>query len=160
MATGKSTVGRRLAKHLDRPFIDTDQLIEARARQTVAEIFSSEGEAGFRSREREAIATACATPDAVIAIGGGALTDVTNRERLQAAGPLICLEAAPEEILRRVGDARTRPLLANSPDRLASIVALLAEREPLYRLATHRVDTTGLTVDTVVQQVAALVAES
>ena len=157
MATGKSTVGRRLAKHLGRPFVDTDQLVETQAGKKVTEIFANEGEAGFRARERQAVAAACAQSDAVIAIGGGALGDPESHRMLQAAGPIICLEATPEEILRRVGDARTRPLLATAPDRLARIRELLAARDATYRLATHRVDTTRVSIDTVVARVAALI---
>lgn len=158
MATGKSTVGRRLAQRLGRRFVDTDQLVEERANASVAEIFEHEGEAGFRARERDAVAAACAQSDVVIAIGGGALTDPDNRTLLQAAGPLVCLEASAEEILKRVGDASSRPLLASVPDRLQRIRDLQAAREPIYRLATHRVDTTGLGLDDVVERVRTIVA--
>jgi len=81
--------------------------------------------------------------------------------RLAAAGPIVCLAASPEEILRRVGDPQTRPLLAGGSaggDRLARIRQLLAERAPAYALATHAVDTSGLGVDEVVERVRALVA--
>lgn len=158
MATGKSTVGRRLAQRLGRRFVDTDQLIEERANASVAEIFAHEGEAGFRARERDAVATACGLSDVVIAIGGGALTDAGNRALLQAAGPLVCLEASAEEILKRVGDASSRPLLASAKDRLQRIRELQAEREPVYALATHRIDTTGLGLDDVVERVRTIVA--
>ena len=79
---------------------------------------------------------------------------------LEAAGPIVCLTATPEEILRRVGDASTRPLLAAAPDRLARITELLAAREATYQLATHRVDTTGLSIDAVVEQVATLLGDA
>jgi shikimate kinase len=159
MATGKTEVGRRLAQRLGRAFVDTDALVEADAGRTVANVFAVEGEAGFRTRERAAVERACAMPDAVIAIGGGALLDADNRHRLAAAGPVVCLTAAPEEILRRVGNANSRPLLRGPGDRLARIRELIAERAPAYATAAHTVDTTGLSVDQVVDRIRSLTAE-
>jgi shikimate kinase len=161
MATGKTEVGRRLARRLGRPFVDIDGLVEAASGKKVAYIFASEGEARFRQLERAAVAEACLVPEAVVATGGGTLLDAENRRRLAAAGPIVCLGASPEEILRRVGDPLARPLLAAaSPgsDRLARVRQLLAERAPVYALATHAVDTSDLSVDQVVERVRALVA--
>ena len=161
MATGKTEVGRRLARRLGRPFIDVDGLVEASAGCTVAGIFATEGEARFRERERAAVVEACRVPDAVVATGGGTMLDAENRRRLAAAGPIVCLAAPAEEILRRVGDPGRRPLLANgsaSGDRLARIRTLLAERAPVYALSTHTVDTSGLNVEQVVERVHSLVA--
>jgi shikimate kinase len=158
MATGKTEVGRRLAKRLGRPFIDTDGLVEAAAGRTVAGIFAAEGEARFRALEREAVEHACRVPEAVVATGGGTMLDPDNRRRLAAAGPIVCLSATPEDILRRVNDPASRPLLnGKSGDRLDRVRALLAERAPVYALATHAVDTSGLTVDDVVERVRVLV---
>ena len=78
-ATGKTEVGRRLARALGWPFVDTDALVEEAAGRSVAAIFAEEGEAAFRARERTAVAEACASPAAVIAVGGGALLDPDNR---------------------------------------------------------------------------------
>src|SRR5438552_10508839 len=114
MATGKSEVGRRLARRLGRPFVDLDQLVEAAAGRTVAAIFAAEGEARFRELERDAVEEACRVPDAVIATGGGTLLDPENRRRLASAGPIVRLAAPPEDILRRIGDPATRPLLADT----------------------------------------------
>jgi shikimate kinase len=161
MATGKTEVGRRLARRLGRPFIDVDGLVEASAGCTVAGIFATEGEARFRERERAAVVEACRVPDAVVATGGGTMLDAENRRRLAAAGPIVCLAAPAEEILRRVGDPAKRPLLANGTaggDRLTRIRTLLDERAPVYALSTHTVDTSGLNVDQVVERVHALVA--
>jgi shikimate kinase len=160
MATGKSEVGRRLARSLGRAFVDTDALVEADAGRTVAEIFATEGEPAFRARERAAVARACAMPPAVIAIGGGALVDPESRRTLAESGTIVCLQATPEEILRRVGDAASRPLLAAAKDRaerLERVRGLLAERAPVYALATHTVDTTGLDPDAVAARVRAVV---
>jgi shikimate kinase len=163
MATGKTEVGRRLARRLGRPFVDVDGLVEAAAGRSVKDIFAADGEAVFRALERDAVARACDVAGAVIATGGGTLLDPENRRRLAAAGPVICLSASPEEILRRVGDASSRPLLANGKgpeDRLARIRGLLGERAQAYAVATHRVDTSGLTPDEVVTRVQALVGGS
>src|SRR5256885_15795389 len=111
MATGKTEVGRRLARRLGRPFVDIDGLVEAASGKKVADIFASEGEARFRQLERAAVAEACLVSEAVVATGGGTLLHAENPRRLPAAGPIVCLAASPEEILRRVGDPPTRPLL-------------------------------------------------
>jgi shikimate kinase len=162
MATGKTEVGRRLARRLGAPFVDTDGLIEAAAHRPIADIFASDGEAHFRTLERDAVARACEVDGAVIATGGGTLLDAENRRRLAAAGPIVCLLAAPEVVLRRVGDSSSRPLLAGAArpaDRLGRIRALLDERTPVYALATHSVDTSRLRLDEVVDRVQAFVAE-
>jgi shikimate kinase len=165
MGTGKTEVGRRLARTLGWPFMDTDAVIESAAGRSVAAIFAEEGEAGFRARERDAVAQACQLPAAVIAIGGGALLDAENRRLLIAAGPVVCLRATPREILRRVGEARDRPLLngegtASEAERLARIEALLAARAAVYALAAYAVDTDGRTPDQVAAAVRAIVEES
>src|SRR5215510_13947310 len=156
MATGKSEVGRRLARELGRVFLDTDGMVEAKVGRTVAEVFATDGEAAFRALEREAVEAACAVPDAVVAVGGGALLDADSRCRLAAAGVVVCLTATPEEILRRVGAAVDRPLLAAVPpaERLGRIQRLLAERAVVYAAAGHHVDTTGRSIDEVAADVA------
>jgi shikimate kinase len=159
MGTGKTEVGRRLARATSRAFVDTDNLVEVAAGRSIADIFAGEGEARFRELEREAVRRAVAVPDAVIATGGGALLDAESRRVLLAAGPVICLTATPEEILRRVGVGDERPLLAGETPtaRLATIRTLLEAREASYRLATHRVDTTGRSFDEVVGEIRSLV---
>jgi len=160
MGTGKTEVGRRLARALGRTFVDTDRLVEAKVGRSVAAIFASEGEARFRELERAAVAEATTIPDAVVATGGGTLVDPENRRRLAAAGPILCLTASPREILRRVGDPASRPLLAacrSDAERLARIEELLAARATAYGSASHTIDTTGLTVDQVVERVRAAV---
>jgi shikimate kinase len=159
MGTGKTEVGRRLARQLGRPFIDTDDLVAAAAGRSVAEIFAAEGEPRFRALERTAVEQACAVPEAVIATGGGTVLDPENRRRLAVAGPIVCLRARPEDIVRRVRDPQSRPLLAGTrKDRIGRIRTMLAERAPTYAFAAHTVDTTGLTLDEVVERVRELVA--
>jgi shikimate kinase len=161
MGTGKTEVGERLARRLGRPFVDTDALVEAAAGRSVAELFAAEGEGRFRALERQAVAQACSVPDAVIATGGGTLVDPENRRRLAAAGPIVCLTAEPGEILRRLGDVESRPLLAGyaGDARLARIRGLLAERAAAYAAATHAIDTTRLSIEQVVERVRALLAD-
>jgi len=159
MATGKTEVGRKLAALLDAPFVDTDTLVESATGRTVADIFAREGERAFRALEREAVERACGVEDAVVATGGGTLLDADNRRRLAAAGPVVCLTAAPEELVRRVGRGADRPLLAGSGDRLGRVRELLATRAEAYASAAHTIDTTGLGVDDVVARVRSLVAD-
>src|ERR1700752_1096640 len=111
MGSGKSEVGRRLARRLGRAFIDTDELIEAHAGKSVASIFADDGEAAFRRLERDAVADAARRGEAVVALGGGAVLDPANVTVLRAAGVVICLTARPDAILARVGRGADRPLL-------------------------------------------------
>ena len=157
MATGKTQVGRKLAALVGAPFFDTDALVESETGRTIADVFARDGEPRFRALERAAVERACGVEDAVVATGGGTLLDPENRRRLAAAGPVVCLTATPEELLRRVGGGADRPLLSGG-DRLGRIRELLAARAEAYASATHTIDTTGLGVDDVVARVQSLVA--
>lgn len=152
---GKSTVGRRLARKWGVPFRDSDQIVEAEAGKSVADIFVDEGEASFRTREREAIAGALDDPDGVLALGGGAVLDPTTRARL-ADAPCVWLRVGVGEAARRVGLNTSRPLLLGNVR--GTLIALLDERTPLYEeVATWTVDTDGRSLDEVVEAVAAAV---
>ncbi|HYD47584.1 MAG TPA: shikimate kinase [Terriglobales bacterium] len=151
MGTGKTTVGKRLAEALGKPFVDTDALIEVRAGASVAEIFANQGEAHFRALEREVVAEAVQA-DAVVATGGGAIVDDVNYRAMHAAGPIVCLQASPETLVRRTGHDRSRPLL-NDPKRRERISALLAERAAMYARADLTIDTTGTPVSQVVKRI-------
>jgi shikimate kinase len=112
MGAGKTTVGAACATRLARPFVDTDDVVEANTGMTVAELFAHEGEARFRELERQAVVDACATPaPAVIACGGGAVIDGDNRRRLHQAGFVVWLQAAPATLMARVKIGAERPLL-------------------------------------------------
>lgn len=144
MATGKSKVGRLLARQLDRIFLDTDELVEARAGMPISEIFASRGEDAFRSLESESVAQAASTADAVVALGGGAVTREENLAAIEAAdGLLVCMEADVDTILERVSRKDDRPLLAglDMREKRKKIVSLLAERQPYYARAHLRVRT-------------------
>lgn len=138
---GKTTAGKLLAQRLSIPFFDTDECIEAEAKQTIAEIFAAEGEAGFRHRESATIEQLASVPPAVISLGGGAILRASNRAAIVQSGKAIWLQASPEILAQRIlkdkhsGDnatAHRRPQLTKLGD-YDEIVALLAQREPLYR---------------------------
>jgi shikimate kinase len=145
MGAGKSAVGAVLAERLGLPLVDLDRAIEHAASRSIAELFASEGEAGFRKREREAI-EAVAGRRAVVALGGGAPAQPGALARLLGTGTLVYLRARPETLAERLGADETRPLLAGlDPEaRLARIRSLLAEREACYLRAALVVDTDGL----------------
>ncbi|RYF15599.1 MAG: shikimate kinase [Comamonadaceae bacterium] len=134
--SGKSTVGRQLARRLGLPFFDSDALIEQRLGCSIREYFAREGEDAFRDVEQQVIADLAAGPDAVVATGGGAVLREANRQKLREAGRVIYLRSSPEELHRRVRHDTQRPLLQVA-DPLGRLRSLHAERDPLYREAAH-----------------------
>lgn len=140
--SGKSTVGRQLARRLRLPFFDSDQVIEERLGCTIREYFARAGEAAFRDVEACAIAGLVQGGPAVIATGGGAVLRKENRQVLREGSQVIYLRSSPEEVFRRVRHDRSRPLLQVS-DPLARLRAMYAERDPLYRETAHFVIETG-----------------
>lgn len=157
--TGKSTSGRRLAKILDVPFADSDDLVEASAGRSVQEIFADTGEAAFRATEAAAVAAALAEFPGVLALGGGALTTPDVRDALATAGvPVVVLRAGLDTLAARVGDGRTRPLLTGDP--AGRLAELDRDRSALYaQVATFTVDTDGRTPGQVAATVAARLHE-
>ncbi len=138
--SGKSTIGRRLAKAMDLTLLDTDAAIEERTGHTIAEIFASDGEPGFRRIEEEVIRAALADHDGILSLGGGAVTTAGVRDAL-AGHTVVYLEITAEEGVRRTGGSTVRPLLAG-PDRAERYRQLMTDRVPLYRrVATIRVNT-------------------
>jgi shikimate kinase len=143
MASGKTTVGRLLAERLAWAFVDLDRLIEEGAGKTVAEIFSVEGEAGFRKRETAAVRAAAQRRKTVVATGGGAPCREENLEAMLAAGRVYWLEVSVQQAVERAGQASGRPLLDAAADPLAEARRLLAVRERFYARAHLKVDTDG-----------------
>jgi shikimate kinase len=138
--SGKSTIGRRLAKTLDLALLDTDAEIERSTGRTIADIFSTDGESEFRRIEADVIVEALATHDGVLSLGGGAVTTAAVREAL-AKHTVVYLEINAAEGVRRTGGSTVRPLLAGG-DRGEKFKSLMSERVPLYRqVATLRVNT-------------------
>ncbi len=157
MGTGKTTIGRLLAKKLQKEFIETDDLIENRARKTIPRIFKEDGESKFRELETEAIREAAEVEGSVISCGGGAVLNKINVDRLREKAAIILLEASPEEVFRRTSGGE-RPLLAG--DRLKKIKLLLKKREPFYSdAADYRIDTTELDVEAVLDKILSWVGE-
>lgn len=140
--SGKSTVGRKLARRLAFPFIDSDHVIEQQIGCSIRDFFAREGEASFRDLEQGVIDQLMQSTDGVLATGGGAVLRPANRERLRSGGKVIYLRSTPEEVFRRVRYDRTRPLL-QVDDPLERLSALHAERDSLYRETAHFVIETG-----------------
>ena len=154
MGTGKTTVGHRLAERLGWSVIDSDEEIVRREGRTIPEIFSAEGEPYFRLREREMLAELSTSENAVITTGGGAVLAEANRDLMRSSGLVVALEAAVDEIVRRVAADENRPLLdVDAAERRQRVEQLLAARQGLYDFADLRVDTTHLDVETIVDEV-------
>ncbi len=132
MGSGKTAVGRRLAHDLDRPFADSDAVIEERTGVDIPFIFEKEGEDGFRRRETAVIDELTQQDGVVLATGGGAIMADANRRVLAARGFVIYLQAAVEQQLKRTSRGKDRPLL-NLGDRQQTLSELFVVRDPLYR---------------------------
>lgn len=144
MGTGKTEAGRRLARSLGVPFIDTDEIIEENAGKSVSDIFATVGKKRFREYEREA----CMSLDpgragAVIATGGGMVVDDDNFSRLESLGTMVLLEASIESIANRTSQSDVRPLLSAGADALHHVESMLAERDAVYNRIPRRLDTTN-----------------
>jgi 3-dehydroquinate synthase len=164
MGSGKTTIGRQLAKRLGKRFVDSDHEIEARTGASIPLIFDIEGEASFRRREAEVIRDLSSQRGIVLATGGGAVLDAGTRARLAERGTVIYLRAHVNSILQRVAHDKNRPLL-RTPDPRRTLEQLTAQREPLYREVAHLVIDTGRPnvqsmVQTILEQLAALARKS
>jgi len=144
MGTGKSAVGRALARLLKRRLLDTDQWVAAEAAMPIPTLFADFGEQAFRDLETAAAREAGRPRGLIVATGGGIMGRDENLELLRRGGVLICLRARPEVILARTAPWESRPLLRGAADPAAAVERLLAEREPRYALADWSVDTSDL----------------
>jgi len=131
MGVGKSTVGRRLARRLDLPFVDSDSAIEDAAGYTAAEVYERYGEKDFRDGERRLVARLIEGHVGVIATGGGAFIDPRTRELLNARAITVWLDAEVDVLTERTGRRDTRPLLRNA-DPKGTLERLADERRPSY----------------------------
>jgi shikimate kinase len=144
--SGKSTVGRHVARHLGLTFVDTDQRIEQRIGCSIRAYFELHGEAAFREVEAEVIEDITrddSNTAAVIATGGGAVLRDSNRAALHERTQVFYLRSTPEDLARRLRHDTHRPLLQGSADPLKRLRALFQERDPLYRRCAHFVIETG-----------------
>lgn len=154
MGTGKTAVGKCLAKQLGWRFVDLDRVIEAVANKPIPQIFAEHGEQVFRRLEKRAIHRVARGREQVIATGGGAFVDAASRRLLRAVGPVICLTAAPKVILQRVGPTLSRrPMLAHAPSPLARIQQLLQQRASAYAQADLTIDTGSLSIEQIAEQI-------
>ncbi|MGW8284420.1 MAG: shikimate kinase [Candidatus Deferrimicrobiaceae bacterium] len=152
MGSGKSSVGKALARRLRAEFLDVDERIMADMGKTVAEIFATEGEQAFRKRESMAIRDAVSVPGRVIATGGGSFLDDDNRKRLKAYAPVVFLDISPATALARLGRDTSRPLLSGV-DREKAVTELMESRRPAYLQADFRVSTENRTPARVAEEV-------
>ena len=160
MGSGKTTVGRSVASRLGVDFVDTDDLVEARAGKSVRDIFASDGEAAFRTLESQVLAESLKSPvDVVVAAAGGTVLSESNRAALREhADVVVWLDADVSALGERASRGAHRPLLdGDVEDRL---MALDGERRVLYQsVADVRLDTTGKGIAEVVQEVVAALAK-
>jgi len=155
MGTGKTAMGRIVARRLGRRFVDTDEEIERRAGRATAEIFAAEGESAFRKMETALCQELSEEKGLVIATGGGALVDPVNRKRMMDSGIVICLTATVDEILCRVSGEQSRPLLS-AVDPRAAIEEILKARADAYAALPWQIDTTALSQGEVAARIIAL----
>jgi shikimate kinase len=153
MGAGKSAVGRALARKLGYRFEDMDRRIERRRGQSIAALFEAEGEEAFRAEELREAGEIAALKRCVVATGGGAFARAETRAALSEGALTVWLRADLETILGRVRDDGSRPLAGNH----VIMRALLAEREPIYRLADITVDASPGTPSEVAERIADLI---
>jgi len=154
MGSGKSAVGRILARMVDAPFMDSDAEIERRTGVDISYIFEKEGEARFRQREKEAIEALTILEPLVLATGGGAILLPENRQLLATRGSVVYLITSVEQQAHRVSHARHRPLLTNVDNPETKLRQLMLEREPLYtEIADFKVTTDGRKIQAVAEEI-------
>lgn len=159
MGAGKSSVGRLLAKKLDWPFFDTDEMVEKQVGKPVPVIIRLQGEAAFRKVEKEAVRLVALSDKCVISTGGGVPLDEDNMNELRKDAVVLWLKVSPETVMKRIRDVSARPLIDPS-NPLDSIQARLADREAAYGKATRTVETDGLSKEEVVEKIMAVLPVS
>jgi shikimate kinase len=152
MGSGKTVVGKTLARKLNRRFLDTDAMIEAQVKTSIKEFFKKFGESGFRLVERETVKRASRYKDVVISCGGGVVLTPLNIKFLRRKGIIVNLYASPKEIYARIKGDSSRPLL-NCPNPVAKIKELLAKREELYADCDYSFKTDGLSADEAAEKI-------
>jgi shikimate kinase len=158
MGTGKTAVGKELAKSLKFKFVDLDDLIVRKEKRAINDIFSQSGEPCFRKVEKEQLREIASQKNQVVSCGGGIVIDPENIALMQQSGRLIALTARPEVIFERTKNGVHRPLL-NVADPLGRITELLNIRKPYYEKADALIDTSDLSVRQVVENILELTKE-
>lgn len=152
MGTGKTLVGKELAKGLKMSYLDTDELIEKREKAKICRIFQEKGEDYFRRLETKIIKEVSSLDGCVISTGGGAILKKENLAALKRKGVIICLSANPKVILERTRKSQNRPLL-KSKDPKRAVEDLLSQRRSFYEKADFEVDTSELATSEVVERI-------
>ena len=145
MGTGKTSVGRLLAKQTGWNFVDLDELIELKEQRRIVDIFAKEGEPYFRKIEKKILKEVSTQKKFVVACGGGVVLDKDNIKLMKKTGILVTLSATSQVILKRVSASLRRPLL-NVKDQRKRIELLLKMRQPYYMQANKVIDTSSLTI--------------
>lgn len=152
MGSGKSSVGKKLAKKLQFQFIDTDEIIEKDVGISIAKIFQKKGEPYFREVESKAVALVSILDKFVIATGGGVPLKKANMEELERNSIVIYLKVSPEIVLKRIGHDLSRPLL-KTKDPLETAREILHKREQAYARCTEMIDTDHSSIDEVIEKI-------
>jgi shikimate kinase len=150
MGTGKTQVGKGLAKQLERKFLDLDELIGDSENKTIADIFRESGERYFRSLEKKMLLEVSKQKECVVSCGGGIVIDPENIKLMKQTGVMICLSATPDVILKRTKSSSHRPLL-NVEDPEERIRSLLFSRQKYYDQADKTIDTSKISVEEIVR---------
>jgi len=158
MGTGKTTVGKELARKKKWHFVDLDELIELKEKRTITDIFAQSGEPYFRRVEKQVLKEVAKEKKFVVACGGGIVIDPENIKIMKETGIIICLKAKPEVILKRTACYTHRPLL-NVPEPKKQIELLLKLRAPYYAKADKTIDTSLLSVKEVVKRIIKLLSK-
>ncbi len=153
MGAGKSSIGKRLAKRIDREFYDSDRVLEERTGVAITTIFELEGELGFRNRETNILKDLVQLDNAVIATGGGVILRETNRKLMKSSGTIVFLQTSIDTQLKRTRHDKKRPLLQTG-NRRAKLMALAKERDPVYEdLADITICTDSQSISSSVSQI-------
>lgn len=159
MGTGKTAVGRELAKKKKWQFVDLDELIELKEKRVISDIFAKEGEPYFRKVESKILKEVAKERGFVVGCGGGIVLNEENVKTMKTSGIIICLSAKPEVILKRVSGITHRPLL-NVSDPKKQIELLLKLRAPYYAKADKTIDTSKLSMKEVVNRIIKVISKS
>lgn len=151
MATGKTTVGKVLAKKLNMNFVDTDEFIEQKFNKKISEIFNESGEQLFRQYETNVVKKISTLEYCVISCGGGIVLNKINIDLLKQNGIIVCLKSSANEIFRRVSNNKNRPLLQDTS--IEKIQKLLNYREQFYKNNDLEIDTDNLSIEQIVDTI-------
>ena len=157
MGSGKTTLGKILSKKLDKQFYDSDHVIEEKLGVDVPMIFEYEGEAGFREREKDSLKQLVSKKNIVLATGGGIILSKSNRDLLSENGIVIYLKSNQKDLIKRMKNDKTRPLLKNG--NIEEIIKKLCkEREPLYEeIADFEIMTKNKRIHEVVNEIITII---